>query len=71
LEKKDLHARIFAKLADLNQIDREVLEMRHVDGYSLSEISQILNMQLETIKKRYYRALKRFKDIIEHPVKDE
>jgi DNA-directed RNA polymerase specialized sigma24 family protein len=38
--------------------------MRHVDGYSLAEISKLLDIGLETIKKRYYRALKRFKDLV-------
>lgn len=64
LEKADLQSKIVAKLSDLNQIDREVLEMRHVDGYSLAEIAKLLDIQLETIKKRYYRALRRFKDLV-------
>jgi RNA polymerase sigma-70 factor (ECF subfamily) len=64
VEKLDLQAKIRAKLVELNQIDREVLEMRHVDGYSLAEIAKMLDIQLETIKKRYYRALKRFKDML-------
>ncbi len=28
------------KLAEMNEIDRQVLEMRHVDGYSLTEIAE-------------------------------
>jgi RNA polymerase sigma-70 factor, ECF subfamily len=64
VEKLDLQSKIQAKLVELNQIDREVLEMRHVDGYSLAEIAKMLDIQLETIKKRYYRALKRFKDML-------
>lgn len=64
LDKEDLQSRIVTKLSDLSQIDREVLEMRHVDGYALSEIADLLGIQLETIKKRYYRALRRFKDLL-------
>jgi RNA polymerase sigma-70 factor, ECF subfamily len=64
VEKSDLQSEILKKLGELNQIDREVLEMRHVDGYSLAEISKLLDIGLETIKKRYYRALKRFKDLV-------
>lgn len=65
IEKNDLQSRVSVMLKELNEIDRQVLEMRHVDGYSLAEIAKILEVQYETIKKRYYRALKRFKDLLE------
>ncbi|MEZ6138527.1 MAG: sigma-70 family RNA polymerase sigma factor [Pirellulaceae bacterium] len=67
VERDDFQVLIRNKLSELNAIDREVLEMRHVDSYSLSEIATMLGMHVETIKKRYYRALKRFKDLIELP----
>jgi RNA polymerase sigma-70 factor, ECF subfamily len=60
----DLQSKIRTKLVELNQIDPEILEMRHFDGYSLYEIAKMLDIQLETIKKRYYRALKRLKDLL-------
>jgi DNA-directed RNA polymerase specialized sigma24 family protein len=50
----DLQSKIRTKLVELNQIDPEILEMRHFDGYSLYEIAKMLDIQLETIKKRYY-----------------
>jgi RNA polymerase sigma-70 factor, ECF subfamily len=67
LERTDLQSRIRTMLLELNVIDREVLEMRHVDGHSLTEIATMLNIQFETIKKRYYRALKRLKDLLDPP----
>ncbi len=67
LETTDLQSKIRLKLLELNIIDREVLEMRHIDGYSLAEIATKLNMHFETIKKRYYRALKRLKELVEPP----
>lgn len=67
VERADLQVLIRKKLSELNAIDREVLEMRHVDSYSLAEIATMLGMHVETIKKRYYRALKRFKGLIEEP----
>lgn len=63
-EKADLEAKIRSKLLELDRIDREVLEMRHIDGYSFREIASMLDIQFEAVKKRYYRALNRFKDII-------
>lgn len=65
LERIDLQSKVSQKLKELNEMDRQVLEMRHVDGYSLAEIATILEVQYDTTKKRYYRALKRFKDLLE------
>lgn len=67
MERTDIQSKVSQKLTELNEIDRQVLEMRHVDGCSLAEIAKILEIHYETIKKRYYRALKRFKDLIEEP----
>jgi RNA polymerase sigma-70 factor (subfamily 1) len=68
IEKDDLQVKIHAELAKLSDIDQEVLEMRHVDGYSLVEIASMLNMQVETIKKRYYRALNRLRAVLSPPL---
>ena len=65
LEKVDLQSQIRNKLLELNAIDCEVLEWRHVDGHSLQEIAKILDMNVESVKKRYYRALKRLRDLLE------
>jgi RNA polymerase sigma factor (sigma-70 family) len=65
IERMDLQTRIRDKLLELNVIDREVLEMRHIDGHSLSEIATTLNIHFETVKKRYYRALKKLRELIE------
>ena len=67
VERAESQILIRKKLSELNAIDREVLEMRHVDGCSLAEIASMLGMHGETIKKRYYRALERFKDLVEEP----
>ncbi len=64
VQKEDLQSEIVKRLQDLNEIDRQVLEMRHVEGYSLAEIANLLELEFEAIKKRYYRALKRFKGLV-------
>lgn len=64
VEKADLEESIRAKLHELDQIDREVLEMRHVDGCTFKEIASALDMKFETVKKRYYRAFQRFKGLV-------
>lgn len=62
-ERLDVANKIQSALKEMNSIDQEVLEMRHVDGYSLAEISKMLELNYETVKKRYYRALNRFKEL--------
>ncbi len=63
-EKRDTAERIRALLSQLSEIDREVLEMRHLEGYSIRDIAQLLDLSQDTIKKRYYRALTRFREIV-------
>lgn len=64
VSESELNSQIRKKLLEMNELDRQVLEMRHVDGYSLAEISKALDINYEAVKKRYYRALKRFKEMI-------
>ncbi|XZE18317.1 sigma-70 family RNA polymerase sigma factor [Pirellulaceae bacterium SH449] len=63
-ERRDFSERIRALLNQLSDIDREVLEMRHLEDYSIREISELLDLNQDTIKKRYYRALSRFREIV-------
>jgi DNA-directed RNA polymerase specialized sigma24 family protein len=39
--------------------------MRHVDGLSLLESAEALDVPLETAKKRYQRALHRFRQLMQ------
>lgn len=48
-------------LSTFNTTDQEIIEMRHSDGYSFQEIADQLGIQMETAKKRYYRAIERFR----------
>lgn len=63
-ERRDFAERIRALLNQLSDLDREVLEMRHLEDYSIREISELLDLNQDTIKKRYYRALSRFREIV-------
>lgn len=64
MERHELSDRIRKLLGQLNEVDREVLEMRHMEGYSIREIAVMLELGQEAIKKRYYRALERFREIL-------
>ncbi|TWT93123.1 sigma-70 family RNA polymerase sigma factor [Neorhodopirellula pilleata] len=64
-QRNEMADRIRIMLRQLSQVDREVLQLRHLEGYSIAEIADMFELNSETIKKRYYRALKRFRNIIE------
>lgn len=48
-------------LEDLDQIDREVLVLRHLEELSNDEVAQILGIDKYAASKRYLRALKRLR----------
>ena len=48
-------------LEDLDQIDREVLVLRHLEELSNDEVAQILDIDKYAASKRYLRALKRLR----------
>ena len=52
----------------MTETDREILEMKHNEAYSFREIADLLDIKMDAAKKRYYRALDRFRSLmIEDP----
>ncbi len=56
--------RIQEALNTLDPIDREVLALRHFEQLSRSETAEVLGIGQEAGAKRYFRALKRLKDVL-------
>jgi RNA polymerase sigma-70 factor (ECF subfamily) len=56
--------RVQEALNTLDPIDREVLALRHFEQLSRSETAEALGITQEAGAKRYYRALKRLKDVL-------
>jgi RNA polymerase sigma-70 factor (ECF subfamily) len=55
-------AELVRKVVDsLSEIDREVLGMRYLDGLKPAEIAELLGLKPNTVYKREFDALKRFK----------
>ncbi len=52
-------------LADLPGKQREVVDLRFLDGMSLEEISRVLKIRLGTVKSRLHHALRRLRADIE------
>jgi RNA polymerase sigma-70 factor, ECF subfamily len=56
--------RIQDALNRLDPIDREVLALRHFEQLGRAETAQVLEIAPETAAKRYFRALKRLKEVL-------
>jgi len=56
--------RIQEALNTLDPIDREVLALKHFEELSRAEAAEVLGISPEAAAKRYFRALKRLKDLL-------
>jgi RNA polymerase sigma-70 factor, ECF subfamily len=56
--------RIQEALNTLDPIDREVLALKHFEELSRSETAEVLGISPEAAAKRYFRALKRLKEVL-------
>ena len=52
---------ILAQIQTMRENDRRILELRHVEFLSLREISIVLDLGYNTVRKRYIRALERLR----------
>jgi RNA polymerase sigma-70 factor (ECF subfamily) len=48
----------------LDPIDREVLALRHFEQLSRAETAEVLGISPDAAAKRYFRALKRLKEVL-------
>jgi RNA polymerase sigma-70 factor (ECF subfamily) len=66
LDDAEPHARTRAELASvlagLNPDQRETLLLRFVDGFSLKEIAEALEIPLGTVKSRLHKSLRQLRD---------
>jgi RNA polymerase sigma-70 factor (ECF subfamily) len=56
--------RVQEALNTLDPIDREVLALKHVEELSRSETAEVLGISPKATAKRYFRALKRLKEVL-------
>ena len=52
-------------LSEMNELDREVIALRHFEELSNIEAAEVLNIEPSAASKRYLRALKRLKEIMQ------
>jgi RNA polymerase sigma-70 factor (ECF subfamily) len=63
IAREELVIKVRQLFTQMSDQDRDVLEMRHTEGLGLIEIARVLGISLDAAKKRYYRALARFRDV--------
>lgn len=58
-------AQLETALNTMNEVDREVIALRHFEELSNIETAQVLGIEAPAASKRYFRALKRLREIME------
>lgn len=62
--KQERQNRIQEVLDQMEDLDKEVLALRHFEELSNAEIAQVLNITPSAASKRYLRALEKLKDLL-------
>jgi RNA polymerase sigma-70 factor, ECF subfamily len=62
--RAEVSAQIDAALAGMNDLDREMLALRHFEELSNLEAAQVLNMTPQAASMRYVRAIRRLRQAI-------
>ncbi|MCB1282461.1 MAG: sigma-70 family RNA polymerase sigma factor [Salinibacterium sp.] len=63
--KAEVSRRLEDALASMDEIDREVLMLRHFEELSNNEVAEVLGMKESATSNRYVRALTRLRSILE------
>jgi RNA polymerase sigma-70 factor (ECF subfamily) len=64
LSRQEVSRRVSRALTDLPATDREILLMRNIEGLSYQEVSYLLDIDAAAARKRYGRALLRFRQLL-------
>ena len=62
LDRQDLANRARLAIQSLNELDREVLLLRHVEELTNAEVAELLNITPDAASKRYGRAIRRLSE---------
>ncbi len=62
--REEMVSELRAALGELDEIDREVLVLRHLEELSNNEVAEVLGLDKYAASKRYLRALKRLRRVM-------
>ena len=63
--REELLDQLREALDGMDELDREVLALRHFEELTNNEVAEVLGLQKAAASNRYVRALKRLKGILE------
>ncbi len=63
LHVEELKTKLQSSLEELNEVDREVLLMRHFEGRPYADIAMLLDLEENTARQRFGRTLLRLREI--------
>ena len=64
LAKREYQRLVAESVSQLDEVDREILLMRNVEGLSHRDIAKILDISYDSIRKRYGRALLKLRQLL-------
>ena len=64
LERVEIQLQLQAALNGMDEMDREIIALRHFEALSNAEAAQVLGLEPSAASKRYVRALKRLQEIL-------
>ena len=64
LRHQEQKLRLEEALEQMNPTDREILALRHFEQLSNQEVSEVLGLNVGATSQRYYRALKKLKELL-------
>lgn len=62
MERNDVLARIKGLIADLPQRQREVMQLRDIEGFSYKEVADTLEIDINLVKTNLFRARRKLKE---------
>jgi len=62
--RRELHDRLRAALGEMDEVDREVLALRHFEELGNGEVAEVLGITKDAASKRHVRALKRLREAL-------
>ena len=71
LSRAENIARLYECLEELEEIDREILVMRHFEQFSINDTALSLDISVAAASQRYYRALKRITAAMKLPADED
>jgi RNA polymerase sigma-70 factor (ECF subfamily) len=64
VERAEIQLKLQAALNGMDEMDREIIALRHFEELSNLEAAQVLDLEPSAASKRYIRALKRLQEIL-------